>query len=157
MGGDIFFFPHSFYERTMTCFKLLKQPLISNGNRSLSAFVRQDLDLFSLPSRNTSDFSKSNSPHHKSLLSTKSWVWMWQQTVGEPSCSKTDPNSQLASPLPGEGIVEMGAGSRGTFVLAQSHSHDKTSQGLLVPAISPSSLDRDLIIARYHNRTPWAH
>lgn len=154
MGGDFFFFPHSFYERMMTCFRLLKQPLISNGDRSLSAFVRQDLDLFSFSSRNTSDSSKNNSPHHKSLLAIKNWVWMWQQTVGEPSCSKTDPNSQLVSPLPREGDADTGAGSRGTFVLAQSHTHDKTSQGLLVPAISPSSLARDLTTARYHNRTP---
>lgn len=95
MGGDFLFFPHSFYERMMTCFRLLKQPLISNGDRSLSAFMRQDLDLFSLPSRSASDFSKNNPPHHKSLLAIKSWVWMWQQTVGEPSCSKIDPNSQL--------------------------------------------------------------
>lgn len=136
MGGDIFFFPHSFYERMMTCFKLLKQPLISNGDRSLSAFVRQDLDLFSLPSRNTSDFSKSNSPHHKSLLATKSWVWMWQQTVGEPSCSKTDPNSQLASPLPREGIIEMGAGSRGTFVLL---SHTPMTKPLKAYLSQPSA------------------
>lgn len=75
--------------------------------------------------------------------------------MGEPSHSKIDPNSQLVSPLPREGDAEIGAGSRGIFVLAQSHSHDKTSQGLLVPAIR--SLARDLITTRYHNRTPWAH
>lgn len=115
MGGDFFFFAHSFYERMMTCFRLLKRPLISNGDRSLSAFVRQDLDLFSLPSRSASDFSKNNPPHHKSLLATKGWVWMWQKTVGEPSHSKIDPNSQLVPPLPWEGDAEIGAGSRGTF------------------------------------------
>lgn len=74
---------------------------------------------------------------------------------GRTLLQQNDPNSQLVSPLPRERDGGTGAGSRGTFVLAQPHSHNKTSLGLLVPAISPSSLARDL--ARYHNRTLWAH
>lgn len=59
------------------------------------------------------------------------------------------------SPLPRAGDAGIGAGSRGAFVLAQSHSHDKTSQ-MLVPTTSPSSPARGLTAARCHNRTHWA-
>lgn len=81
---------------------------------------------------------------------------MWQQAVSEPSLSKTDPNRHLMSPLPRAGDAGIGAGWRGTSALAQSHSHDKTSQ-TLVPTTSLSSPARVLTAARCHNRAPWAH
>lgn len=152
-GRRLFFFSlQSFYEKRLTCFRLLKQPPISNRNVS----VGQVLEPFFLPSRNTSVFSKNNLSHHKSLLAAKSWAWTWKQAVSEPSLSKTDPNRHLMSPLPRAGDAGIGAAWRGTSALAQSHSHDKTSQ-TLVPTTSLSSPARVLTAARCHNRAPWAH